>query len=454
MVGFWRAAVFAALFPCLAAAQDVTLTSRDGALAIAGTLQGYDGEFFRIDSAYGALTVDASGVICDGPACPDLTAPKAVIRLVGEADAGGALLPPLIAAFAKARGLVYAPPSAADAPAVLTDPATNKVLAEISFRAFAPEAARAEVKAGRAELMVASVTEPDMGAKPMALDALVPIVAMTVGMSLPALIVLVVLKAIFQPGGGSARKSLLPDAADHAGMSLDRANSINEALSSAGFAIGPALAASLIAAFDSYAAFWLAAAASLASAVFAFMIRVHEKQEPLEGDPESSHPIKYAMQGFVTLVKLPALLIVFAAFMILSVIYMPTEMVVLPRYYSGIGQPEQMGYLITAMSVFTVLGALLFEKAHQLVGYANLVRIASVVIGLCMVPMSMLPERGVSSPATARRSIEAICLPRRHSAKNPLRAKTDQPKPSSFWPDEMRITRSSPGPMASCPARN
>jgi MFS family permease len=222
--------------------------------------------------------------------------------------------------------------------------------------------------------------------------ALLPIVALTVGMSLPALIVLVVLKAIFQPGGGSARKSLLPDAADRAGMSLDRANSINEALSSAGFAIGPALAASLIAAFDSYAAFWLAAAASLASAVFAFMIHVHEKQEPLEGDAESSHPIRYAMQGFVTLVKLPALLVVFAAFMILAVIYMPTEMVVLPRYYSAIEQPEQMGYLITAMSVFTVLGALLFEKAHQLVGYANLVRIASVVIGLCMVPMALLPD--------------------------------------------------------------
>lgn len=126
--------------------------------------------------------------------------------------------------------------------------------------------------------------------------------------------------------------------------------------------------------------------------MFAFMIRVHEKQEPLEGDAESSHPIRYAMQGFVTLVKLPALLIVFTAFMILAIIYMPTEMVVLPRYYSVIGQPEQMGYLITAMSVFTVLGALLFEKAHQLLGYANLVRIASVVIGLCMVPMALLPE--------------------------------------------------------------
>ena len=225
-----------------------------------------------------------------------------------------------------------------------------------------------------------------------AATALVPIVALTIGMSLPALILLVVLKAIFQPGGASARKSLLPDTSEHAGMTLDRANSINEALGAAGFAIGPALAATLIAAFDSYAAFWLAAVASLVSAILAVVIRVHERQEPLEGDPESNHPIKYAMQGFVTLAKLPALLIVFASFMILSVIYMPTEMVVLPRYYSAIGQPEQMGFLISTMSVFTVMGALLFERAHKLVGYANLVRIAGIVIGLCMIPMSMLPE--------------------------------------------------------------
>ena len=156
MVGFWRAAVFAALFPCLAAAQDVTLTSRDGALAIAGTLQGYDGEFYRIVSAYGPLTIDAQGVICDGPACPDLMAPKAMIRFVGESDAGNALLPGLIAAFAKTRGLIYTPPDAADGVTVLTDPATDKVLAEISFRAMPREAAREEIKAGRADLLIAS----------------------------------------------------------------------------------------------------------------------------------------------------------------------------------------------------------------------------------------------------------------------------------------------------------
>lgn len=177
MKAFWCAAVLAALLPYGAQAQDVTLTSRDGALSIPGLLQGYDGEFFRLESPYGMLTIDASGVICDGPACPDLTAPKATIRIVGEADAGRALMPALIAAFATARGLLYAAPRGPDAPAILTDPVTHKVLAEISFQPLPSTSARAALKDGRAELMLASVTDSDFGSKALALDALVPIVA-------------------------------------------------------------------------------------------------------------------------------------------------------------------------------------------------------------------------------------------------------------------------------------
>ena len=170
----WRAAIFAALVlggPVLA--QDVTLTSRDGSLALSGSLQGYDGEFYRIETSYGALTVDGQGVICDGPACPDLTAPRADIRLVGAADAGGALLPPLIAAFAKARGLVLEP----GAFTRVTDPATGQILAEFSFVAMPPDAARAAARAGRAELIVAAATEPDFGSRALAMDALIPIIA-------------------------------------------------------------------------------------------------------------------------------------------------------------------------------------------------------------------------------------------------------------------------------------
>jgi phosphate transport system substrate-binding protein len=175
MVAAWRAAVFAALLvPSAVVAQDVTLTARDGGLTLSGTLQGYDGEFYRLDSRYGLLTLDAQGVICDGPGCPDLTAPRAVIRIVGVGDAGQTLLPPLIAAFARARGLQLDHPSDLTR---LSDAATGQTLAEFSFTPMDPDAARLALLAGRAELVVATATDTDLGYRALALDALVPIVA-------------------------------------------------------------------------------------------------------------------------------------------------------------------------------------------------------------------------------------------------------------------------------------
>lgn len=172
------AAVFAALLLCKAAlAQDVTLIARDGGLKLTGTLSGYDGEFYRLDTSYGALTVDGEGVICEGPGCPDLTAPRAAIRLTGEAAAGAALLPPLITAFAKVRGYELSVTSVAPYRAQLVDRTTAQVLADVSFDPADPDSARTELKAGRAELVVAAGLEPDLEARVVAMDALVAIVS-------------------------------------------------------------------------------------------------------------------------------------------------------------------------------------------------------------------------------------------------------------------------------------
>lgn len=171
-----RVAIFAAfLFPIAAMAQDVTLTARDGGLALTGTLQGWDGEFYRIDTSYGLLTVDGQGVICEGPGCPDLTAPRIPVRIVGDSDPGQSLIPPLVAAFATSRGLDHAVTE--DGTARLTDPSTGQILADFSFTPLPPDQARAALMAGRAELILSAGTEPDLGFRPLALDALVPIAA-------------------------------------------------------------------------------------------------------------------------------------------------------------------------------------------------------------------------------------------------------------------------------------
>ena len=173
-----RAAIFAALVFATgafapASAQDVTLTAQDGALSIEGMLQGYDGEVYRILSAYGPLTVDAAGVICEGPACPSLTTPKAMIRIFGASEAGAALLPPLFVAFAAERGLTFVPGS----PALLKDPKDGQVLAELSFTPASPVVARAALASGAAELVLSQAPAPDMNARALATDALVAITA-------------------------------------------------------------------------------------------------------------------------------------------------------------------------------------------------------------------------------------------------------------------------------------
>lgn len=176
-----RAAVLAALvfsgLGQVALAQDVTLTSRDGALSISGQLQGYDGEFYRIDSEYGLLTVDAQGVICDGPACPDLTAPKAVIRIVGASALGRTLMPGLVARFAASQGWQLTEPENPDAPRLLTDPASGVVLAEFSFQPLDPAAAHEALASGRAELILAAAGDPAFGSRTIGLDPLVAIAA-------------------------------------------------------------------------------------------------------------------------------------------------------------------------------------------------------------------------------------------------------------------------------------
>jgi len=103
------AASFAALFLfCsgnFAAAQDITLTSRDGSVEISGTLLGYDGEFFRVETIYGELTVDGSGVNCEGPGCPSLEDFVAEFSLSGASVMGEILVPALIQGFALREGL-------------------------------------------------------------------------------------------------------------------------------------------------------------------------------------------------------------------------------------------------------------------------------------------------------------------------------------------------------------
>ena len=144
-------------------------------------------------------------------------------------------------------------------------------------------------------------------------------------------------------------------------MTLDRANSIHEGVFATGFAFGPALATLCIATIGSAETFIVVAAfAMIKRPRHASFVRVVEQHEP--NDETEKEPFyRYAMQGFKVLFATPSVLVMMIAISILAVIYLPTEMVVLPAYYTSLGDPEGLGLLISAMAAASIIGALFFR---------------------------------------------------------------------------------------------
>ncbi|WP_436398355.1 phosphate ABC transporter substrate-binding/OmpA family protein [Roseobacter sp. S98] len=177
-------------------AEDVTLTSRDGEVELSGTLLGFDGEFYRIDTIYGELTVDGSGVTCDGPACPSLQDFVAEIRISGAASMGSVMLPALIETFAQRNGysVTRETRDASHRVYELKDTNTDRTVARFFFRLTNTDEGFADLLANEADIVMASrevrpdevqrASEAGMGdvsdarrARVLALDAIVPIVA-------------------------------------------------------------------------------------------------------------------------------------------------------------------------------------------------------------------------------------------------------------------------------------
>ena len=221
---------------------------------------------------------------------------------------------------------------------------------------------------------------------------LVPIFNNLFGMTLVMLTVLSLIKNFFSPTGQTARKALVPDVAERAGLTLDRANSVHESVFAAGFAAGPAIAAFLIANADVYAAFLASGIAAVVSAFAVLAIRVTERQE-FDPNEEKGNAFVFAIQGIKTLGRIKVLGLVFAGFLMLSIIYIPTEMVVLPRYFNDIKDPQALGLLITTMAGMSMVTTLAFEWLHRVVGYANILRIALLGVSTAMLPMSFLPPQ-------------------------------------------------------------
>jgi len=180
----------------VANAQDATLMSRDGQIEISGTLLSFDGEFYRLDTRYGTLTVDGSGVLCRGPGCPNLQDFVAKVVISGSARMGDVLLPALLESFARREGyrVLKTRSDASHVEFVFKDGASDRTVAAFTLRNTTSDEGFADLLADEADIVmtlreassmeITRAREAGMGdlsaskrSMVLALDAIVPIVS-------------------------------------------------------------------------------------------------------------------------------------------------------------------------------------------------------------------------------------------------------------------------------------
>jgi MFS family permease len=218
---------------------------------------------------------------------------------------------------------------------------------------------------------------------------LIPVVHSSIEISFALLVLLALGRAIVSPASSTARKSIIPDVAGPSGLSLERANSIHEAVFATGFAIGPAVAALFIGLIGPFDVFYVVAMFSTLSATALFFVRTKESRG--DGVSETGSLLQDTILGARTILKTPAVLLGLSFVMTLAMIYLPTEMVVLPAHFNALDYAEGLGLLISTMAGASVVGALLFEKLQKRFQYSTIMKFGFIGLGSSVLLMSFLP---------------------------------------------------------------
>lgn len=194
--------------------------------------------------------------------------------------------------------------------------------------------------------------------------AALPLIDVVSGLNLGWFILFGVLGSLGDVPGMTARDALLPAIVRHGGISSERLMGLREGLGAIALLIGPALAGTLMVVFSGSTVLWITAATSLAAALLTLLI-------PREvGVIEATRPDAAASSGWVqlrdgwrVLFGNPFLLVTTTLSIISVLVMAALQALILPVYFTGVGQPGTLGFVLTALAAGMLVGATLYAVA-------------------------------------------------------------------------------------------
>ena len=204
--GWKGAAYLAALFVFLfssawAQDDDIQLALPDSDFAVSGRFLGFDGQFVRVETPAGEVTLAYDSLTCVGAACPDANFVP-IVRFSGSQRIGQLIMPPLIEAYARDVGATVAIARRIDGVVTFQFHSVDsgKGLMQIVVRSTTSADGFADLVASEADIVMSAreVTAAELAlareaglgqldrqgrSRIIALDALVPVVSPETGLA-------------------------------------------------------------------------------------------------------------------------------------------------------------------------------------------------------------------------------------------------------------------------------
>lgn len=223
--------------------------------------------------------------------------------------------------------------------------------------------------------------------------AAIPILAATQGVGALNTLVLAGLAAagaFFDPGGMTARQSMLPEAAGRVGWTLDKTNSVYEAVFNLAYITGPGIGGLLIATIGGINTMWVTAGSFGCSILTMALLRL-----PGAGRPDRTEHPEGVLSGVIEGLKFvwhnKVLRTLGLIDLAVTALYLPMESVLFPKYFTDRNEPAQLGWVLMALSIGGLVGALSWTVLSKFASRRGTVVTAVLTFGGASVVISLLP---------------------------------------------------------------
>ena len=223
--------------------------------------------------------------------------------------------------------------------------------------------------------------------------AAVPLIAWLVGadaINVAELAVFAFCAAAFDPAGTTARQSMLPEAAARARWSLDRTNSVYEAILTLAYIVGPGIGGLMIATVGGINTMWVTAGCFGLSFLAILALRLEGTGKPHRATRPQGL-VSGVVDGTRFVWNLRVLRTLGLIDLVVTALYLPMESVLFPKYFTDHHQPAPLGWALMALGVGGVAGALGYAALSKYTRRRTAVLTATLTFGAATVGIAFLP---------------------------------------------------------------